>query len=644
MDPLASIFSEHAAAADEALFGDTAWSPSQQRALRAVLQREKCVLITGAGGTGKSMLINHIVRTLRGRGAKVAVMAHTGVAAVTVGGQTTWSFMQFSPELLAGTKEAAAATLKKRKYLVDQFKAVRAIVIDEVSMMDPIEIEFMDHILQVCRGIYRPFGGVQIVLVGDFYQLPPVEDRARKPLGSRRFIFQSDAFWRGIAEMHELSEAFRQTDEVFIGVLHRVRRGKQTPEDLALLRSRIGAPLACEERGIVPTRLYAKNRDVANVNERQLAALEGETLLFRPRYGVYEKAAAGGAGKRAKPASKRGGSSADGGVAAAAAAAGGAGGFGMASASAADGGFKDDATRKADRAQAKILLDLHVAEERVRGVTVNGLGDVRIKPLELKVGAQVMLSYNLDVASGLVNGARGTVVRFARTNKERKAAGEPEREVDPEVRFTTSRKADENILYPDERLPIVRFANGRVIEVPYVRYTRDQAGVEVYAWRMALQLAWATSIHKSQSLTLDAVEADIADSFDAGMVYVALSRVKSLDALRLTRDFAATAIRVDPDVLAFYEKPFHLHRAEYLARRVDFAEAEAEAADARRGASAASASAASTEPSAAARLHSAAGVGTSGRGGAPPPSKRARKAPAADTAALAADALGLELS
>lgn len=233
-----------------------------------MLQREKCVLITGAGGTGKSMLINHIVRTLRGRRAKVAVMAHTGVAAVTVGGQTTWSFMQFSPELLAGTKEAAAATLKKRKTLVDQFKTVRAIVIDEVSMMDPIEIEFMDHIVQVCRGIYRPFGGVQIVLVGDFYQLPPVEDRARKPMGSRRFIFQSDAFWRGIAEMHELTEAFRQTDEVFIGVLHRVRRGKQTLEDLALLRSRIGAPLACEERSIVPTRLYAKNRDVASVNER----------------------------------------------------------------------------------------------------------------------------------------------------------------------------------------------------------------------------------------------------------------------------------------------------------------------------------------------------------------------------------------
>ncbi len=139
-------------------------------------------------------------------------------------------------------------------------------------------------------------------------------------------------------------------------------------------------------------------------------------------------------------------------------------------------------------------------------------------------------------------------------------------------------KADETAVYPNERLPVVRFANGRVIEVPYVRYTREEGGVEAYVWRMALHLAWATSIHKSPSQTLDAVEIDIADSgFDTGMVYAALSCVKSLDALRLTRDFAESVMGVDPTVVEFHERPYGMLRAKYLARLVDLAEAEAAA-------------------------------------------------------------------
>ena len=205
---------------------------------------------------------------------------------------------------------------------------------------------------------------------------------------------------------------------------------------------------------------------------------------------------------------------------------------------------------------------------------VDSKADLQVCELELKVGAQVMLSYNLDVAGGLVNGARGIVVGFSKINTERKIGGEPERHADSESSFAL-RSPDDNMLHPDERLPVVRFNNGRCIEVPYVRWTlQDARGAEAYAWRVALKLAWATTIHKAQSLTMDALEVDLASIFKdkygravPGMAYVALSRVTALENLRITAQFGGGVFGADPEVTAFYTKPFVVHKAEWAARK-----------------------------------------------------------------------------
>lgn len=497
---------------DEDVFGAKSWSASQRRALTAVLVKGQSVLITGAGGVGKSECVKHIVQVLRGRGLKVAVTAHTGIAAITVKGQTLWSFMHFTPQLVARGKEEIAAAVLAKPHWCAAFASYRTLVIDEISMVDPREFEVMDHVLQLARRDYRPFGGLQLVLVGDFFQLP---SPARRGLAVHRYVFQSDAFFAAIDDAHDLQEMWRQRDPDFVALLHRARRGQQTAADVALLHARIGVRLPCEDAGIAPTRLYSKNRDVDAINEAELEKLEGAERSFGVRFGAYKR------------------------------------------------GFSASRESAAPIIAVKSLLKgLGLLEGDAR---VEKLSDIVVAPARLKVGAQVMLTTNLDTASGLVNGARGVLLDWGKIAAERKALGMPQRRSDAEAAFAI--KGDESVLYPDERLPVVRFACGRTIEVPYVRATLDSGGAEAYAWRIGVKLAWATTIHKSQSMTLDAAEVDISDCFDAGMAYVALSRVTALENLRIAAPFAASAFKIDPDVSAYYDTAFVLQKALWAARQ-----------------------------------------------------------------------------
>ena len=492
---------------DEDIFAGMSWSASQRRVLNAVLTKGKNVFITGAGGVGKSACISQIVKIMRDRGFKVAVTAHTGIAAITIAGQTLYSFMKFTIEKLKKTKEEIADSITKNKFQTSAFQSYRALIIDEVSMVDPYVFETMDYVLQQARRDQRPFGGLQLILVGDFFQLPSPTD---KKMTVNKYLFQSPLFWKSIDESHDLQEVWRQKDPTFVGLLHRARRGLQTDEDIELLHSRIGVILPCEADGIAPTKLYSHNRDVDEINMAELEKLESPVVDFKIRYGVYKRASAS----------------------------------------------KFD---KGEEAAMKLLQDLGVTSY-VFGAK---LADVAPKPVSLKIGSQVMLSSNLDVASGLVNGARGVILRWGKNNADLKAEELSPRVFDTEAAF--SQKGDDHFLYPDERLPVVKFACGRTIEVPYVRYNLEKDGGEAYAWRIALKLAWATSIHKSQSLTLDAAEVDLSSCFDAGMAYVALSRVTALENLRIAKPFKSSTFKIDKDVVNFYAVPFSLQKIQKIS-------------------------------------------------------------------------------
>lgn len=487
---------------DDDIFLGKTFSTSQRRALTAVLTKGLSVFITGAGGVGKSECIKHIVMIMRDRGLKVGVTAHTGIAAITIDGQTLWSFMKFNIEILKKTKEEIATILMKKKGWAYNLNSYRALIVDEVSMIDPHVFEVMDYVIQMSRRVFTPFGGMQLILVGDFFQLPSPNE---KKMTIQRYVFQSDVFWRAIDDMYDLQEMWRQRDPTFVSLLHRARRGHQTADDLKLLRSRIGARLACEDNGISPTRLYSKLDEVNRINETEMGKLECDVHSFKLRYGTYK--------------------------------------------------ITKSKFDKGPAVVLKLLCDINATKYQ-DGITE--VEDIDVDAVELKVGAQVMLSYNLDVSSGLVNGARGVLIGWGKTADERKEAGLPSRKVDSESYFQS--KTEERALYPDEKLPIVKFACGRTIEVPYVRYNLQIDDIEAYAWRIALKLAWATSIHKSQSLTLDAAEVDLSNCFETGMAYVALSRVTALENVRIAKDFPATAFKIDESVVKFYDTPFAVQK------------------------------------------------------------------------------------
>lgn len=239
---------------DEDIFGDKIWSASQCRVLESVLKRGKRVFITGAGGVGKSEVIKRIVSVMKTRCLKVGVTAHTGIAAITIGGQTLFNFMHFTPSRVEKTKEEVGAEILKNKFWCEGFQSYRCLIIDEISMVDPYIFEMMDHVLQVTRRDFRPFGGIQLILVGDFFQLPSPQ---RKMV--QKYVFQSKVFWDVMEEMHDMHEMWRQKDPAFVSLLHRVRKGEQTEDDLALLHDRIGKALPCEDEGIRPTQLFSHN-------------------------------------------------------------------------------------------------------------------------------------------------------------------------------------------------------------------------------------------------------------------------------------------------------------------------------------------------------------------------------------------------
>lgn len=213
-------------------------SPEQQLALAAVLGR-KNVFITGPGGTGKSYLIERITKSLAQHMRKVEVVASTGTAAQQVDGQTMNAFFGYGiPRAVEDFKKMANSAQQ-----IERLKCTDVLIVEEVSMVSGELLDNIDPIIRRIRGREQePFGGMQIVFVGDFFQLPPVRDRA--PLTSdpndtkrsrvqyflnRGYAFESKAWLALNVEMHELTRSFRQSDQVFVNALNEVRYGRLGP-------------------------------------------------------------------------------------------------------------------------------------------------------------------------------------------------------------------------------------------------------------------------------------------------------------------------------------------------------------------------------------------------------------------------------
>ena len=264
----------------------------QLQASQRVLADGKSVFITGSAGTGKSYLTRYLVQELKevhGERA-VAVTASTGIAAVNLGGQTIHSFAGIGLATGTGDIDKVINKVSRNMKAVERWYNAKVIVIDEISMIDSDLFNLLDLVGRKIRNNDRPFGGIQVVLVGDFLQLPPVPNKFKQ--GNREFCFQSDA-WNnlelgsvdenGIVKKNDggiinLLNVMRQNDQTFVNLLNDIRLGRVSNEQLQELNACHIKTKPRPTDGIVPTKLYSINKDVDKENLDRLLELPGEAV------------------------------------------------------------------------------------------------------------------------------------------------------------------------------------------------------------------------------------------------------------------------------------------------------------------------------------------------------------------------------
>ncbi|MCF6245589.1 MAG: AAA family ATPase, partial [Sulfurovum sp.] len=232
----------------------------KQNTAQNILKSGQNVFITGSAGTGKTYVLRQYMDYLRERRVYSTVVAPTGIAASHLGGQTIHAF--FALGIRDSIDEGYVEFLMDKKYLKTRFSKLRLLIIDEISMVSPELFSAMDLVLRGFKGVDAPFGGVQVVISGDFFQLPPVS----KVPKDKRFAWQSPA-WRDLAlQTCYLEEKFRQDDSRLIGILDDIRSGNISESSQALLESRHEVQLATT----TPTKLYTHNIDVDRINKEEL--------------------------------------------------------------------------------------------------------------------------------------------------------------------------------------------------------------------------------------------------------------------------------------------------------------------------------------------------------------------------------------
>ena len=254
-----------------------------QDALQIINYTRRSLFLTGKAGTGKSTFLRYVADHTK---KKHVILAPTGIAAINAGGSTLHSFFRlpFYPLLPNDSRYSWRHIKETLKYTGAQRKLIREvelIIIDEISMVRADIIDFIDKVLRVYTRTPEPFGGKQLLLVGDIYQLEPVlkdEDRQLlQPFYPSSYFFNAKVWQQMPIVSIELRKVYRQSDDRFIAILDRIRNNTSTPADLYALNSRVAADTS--QKGMSIT-LAARRDTVDYTNEQHLAALEGAPITF----------------------------------------------------------------------------------------------------------------------------------------------------------------------------------------------------------------------------------------------------------------------------------------------------------------------------------------------------------------------------
>jgi ATP-dependent DNA helicase PIF1 len=313
------------------------------------------IFITGPGGTGKSALIKMIFQHAYNKLKDIQVTALTGCAAVLLNCKAKTLHSWSGIGLGYGTTEQLITKIKKNKFSKALWKQTDILVVDEVSMLSLKLFDQLNDIGKAIRGNLQPFGGIQLIFSGDFFQLPPVGDKDEPD--TQRFCFESDD-WNSVFHRDcqiELIKIFRQTDEVYAAILNQIREGKIKKKSNDLLLQYVGRTF---DPNLVaePTKLYPTRNKVENINNTKMSNLTGEEREFNIKY------------------------------------------------------LKDLEMNKVDRSKRLEFNDKDIQVE-LDFLASNLICD---KEMKLKVGSQVMCIVNIQSDSGIeiCNGSQGIVLSF----------------------------------------------------------------------------------------------------------------------------------------------------------------------------------------------------------------------------------------
>lgn len=474
------------------------------------------IFITGSAGTGKSYLLKAIIEHLRDI-TNVAITASTGTAAYLIGGTTLhgWLGMGLAKEPV----ELLIKRLSRFGTGAQNIRKTQVLIIDEISLLRG---EFLDKVDIICKHVRKnklPFGGIQVIICGDFAQLPPVmtldiEKELQNEItpNSSEYIdyaFKSEIWSSMNHETCFLTEVVRQKgDPLFVNILNELRMGKVSDEAFQPLLKCIGRKWLDKEtdksKSLFPTRLVPTNAEAKRINSSYYNAIKDSPEHVYPAFFQIKK--------------RRG------------------------------------------RTQY-IENDERTAQRLVQHMKTNCIAEPM---LHLKKGTRVILTHNINIAYGLYNGAQAIVEDFILPNEIHKYTDVVQLLNDKECKQTlqdglydVSYQREQAQLFSGA-VPIIRLVAGDILYAlfPVTTTTNsdfsDEPNVVVHMTQYPLKHAWALTIHKSQGITLDRAQIDAGKLiFCCGQTYTALSRVRSLDGLTLT-DFEPNKVMVHPEVVAFY--------------------------------------------------------------------------------------------
>ena len=411
---------------------------------------EENIFITGPGGTGKTYAIKQIYEHAISNNKRICVTALTGVASVLLDCNATtihsWSGIGISNK----TETQIINKINRSKFYKHNWENTDILIIDEISMMSCKLFELLNKIGQVIRCNKKPFGGIQLIFSGDFFQLPPVKETV--------FCFESELFNNTFDKIINLTKVFRQNDNTYKKLLINMRKGLISKKSIELLNSKM-VDENFDKNTTNITRLVPTKIKAFEINNYFINNIKDKKYIYKRTYKE-----------------------------------------------------NSENLNKIEKIKLDLMSDIE-KESEYNYIKESTLTE---ENLMLKKGAYVMCIANLDLGLGIANGTTGTVVDFT-----------------------------------PEKLPIVQFDKHKIVIGKKEWKSENVPGISLY--QIPLILAWGITIHKAQGLTLDKAIVDIGkDLFEAGQMYVALSRIKSLDGVYL-KEFNINNLKINYKVLNYYK-------------------------------------------------------------------------------------------